>query len=130
MHPKDPFRRIDILPSSRPVRITIDGHAVASAAHSTHLLETGLPTRYYLPPTSVDPALLRPSKTRTQCPYKGEAEYYGVELAGTLHEDVVWFYRTPTRESAMVAGLLCFYNERVDVWLDGEKLERPKTPFG
>lgn len=94
-----------------------------------HLLETGLPTRYYVPPTSVDPAILRETETKTRCPYKGEAEYYSVVLDGKEYKDIVWYYRTPTHESGAIAGLLCFYNEKVDIWLDGHKLERPKTPF-
>ena len=95
-----------------------------------HLYETGLPCRFYLPLTSINPALLRPSQTRTQCPYKGEAEYYSVEVDGKLYEDVVWFYNRPTLECGTIVGLACFYNEKIDIVLDGEKLERPVTHFG
>lgn len=99
-----------------------------------HLHETGLPVRYYLPATAVDPVLLRESATTTECPYKGIANYYSLVLgAGTAQErtlkDVVWYYRNPAHESARVAGLLCFYNEKVDIELGGEMLERPKTIF-
>lgn len=106
VHPKDPFKRVDILASSRPVRVFIDDVLVADAPSSMHLYETGLPARYYLPLTSIKAEVLRPSNTRTKCPYKGEAEYYSVEVNGKLHEDVIWYYRNPTLESIKVEGEL------------------------
>lgn len=134
VHPKDPFRRVDTVLSTRPIQVFVHGKRVATARSSQHLYETGLPTRYYLPPTAVDAGVLRRSETTTKCPYKGEAEYYDVVVAGEGGEeevvrDVVWGYRTTTSESAAVAGLLCFYNEKVDIELDGERLERPMTKF-
>ncbi|TKA72298.1 hypothetical protein B0A55_07161 [Friedmanniomyces simplex] len=130
VHPKDPFKRIDILASKRPIRVFIDGEVVAETGMSSHLYETGLSCRYYMPFTALNPAVLRASKTRTRCPYKGEAEYYSVEVKEKVHEDVVWFYRTPTLESGAIVGLVCFYNEKVDIELDGKMLERPDTHFG
>ncbi|OJD33666.1 uncharacterized protein BKCO1_2800051 [Diplodia corticola] len=130
VHPKDPFKRVDVVLSMRPVRVFVKGTLVAHATSAYHLFETGLPPRYYLPPTSVDPGVLRPSATKTKCPYKGEAEYYDVVVGEEVVKDVVWFYRNPTQESALIVGALCFYNEKVDIELDGEMLERPKTLFG
>ncbi|ETS85284.1 hypothetical protein PFICI_03309 [Pestalotiopsis fici W106-1] len=138
VHPKDPFKRIEILYSTRPVAVSVGGVKVAEAASSWHLHETGLPVRYYLPPTAVlDPATLRDSKTETQCPYKGVASYYDIVLGAAkagdgedkTFKDLVWYYRNPTHESALIAGYICFYNEKVDIELDGVKLERPKTVF-
>ncbi|KAK1243374.1 hypothetical protein MKX07_004002 [Trichoderma sp. CBMAI-0711] len=124
-HPKDPFKRIDILPSTRPIEVRIAGKTVAKSPHAQHLHETGLRVRYYLPLASVvDPALLRPSKTTTYCPYKGTAEYYDVVLDdGREYKDVVWYYRATLHESAAVAGLISFYNEKVEIYLDGNKVE-------
>ncbi|KAK0937339.1 hypothetical protein LTR48_004341 [Friedmanniomyces endolithicus] len=131
VHPKDPFKRLDILASTRPIRVLINGVLVAETSTSAHLYETGLPCRFYLPFSALlDPGVLRASATRTRCPYKGEAEYWSVEVGGTVYEDVIWYYRTPTMESAAVAGLVCFYNEKVDIELDGKMLERPDTRFG
>lgn len=109
VHPKDPFKRIDILPSSRRVQVFVQGRQVADATSSMHLYETGLPARYYLPMTSVDLSVLRRSETLTQCPYKGEAEYYSMLVKGEGGEeivlkDVVWFYTRPTLESAKIEG--------------------------
>jgi uncharacterized protein (DUF427 family) len=130
VHPKDPFKRVDILQSARDIRVSVDGHTIAHTQTSMHLYETGLPVRYYIPLTSVDASVLRPSETRTKCPYKGEAEYYSVEVGGKVHEDLFWYYVNPTLESSKVQGLLCPYTERVDFEVDGVKLERPKTHFG
>ena len=129
VHPKDPFKRVDILQSTRHIVVKIDGRVVADTDSSMHLYETGLPCRYYLPLTRVDASVLRPSETKTQCPYKGEAEYYSVELDGKIHEDVVWYYNRPLLESARIEGLVCFYNEKVEIEVDGELLETPTTVF-
>ena len=130
VHPRDPYTRIDVLASSRHVQIDIDGVRVADSTSPVILFETGLPPRYYLPKTHVRMDLLTPSETVTECPYKGTAEYWSVEIDGELHEDVVWAYPFPARESEPIAGLVCFYDERVDVTVDGERQERPETVFG
>ncbi|PHH86516.1 hypothetical protein CDD83_10114 [Cordyceps sp. RAO-2017] len=129
VHPKDPFKRIDILPSSRPIEVKVAGRTVAKASSSAHLLETGLPPRYYISPGAVDPVALRRSDLVTRCPYKGDAEYYHVVVDGRELKNLVWCYRTTTHESSGVAGLLCFYNEEVDIYLDGVLQEKPETPF-
>jgi uncharacterized protein (DUF427 family) len=128
-HPRDPYKRVDILASSRRVRVDLDGVTVAESAQPRILFETGLPPRYYLPITDVRMDLLRPSDRQTHCPYKGTASYWSVDTGTRVHKDVVWIYRTPLPESQKVAGLACFYNERVDLFVDGEPQPRPKSPF-
>lgn len=128
-HPRDPYKRIDVLASSRHVRVVVDGVTVAESTQPRILFETGLPPRYYLPLTDLRLDLLRPSATRTHCPYKGTAGYWSVEVGDRVHEDFVWTYRTPLPESQKIAGLACFYNERVDLYVDGELQERPRTHF-
>ncbi len=128
-HPRDPYKRIDILASSRHVRVEIDGVTVADSRQPRILFETGLPARYYLPLPDVRIDLLRPSDTVTHCPYKGAASYWSVDTGRDRHQDLVWIYRAPLPESQKVAGLACFYNEKVDIYLDGERQERPRTPF-
>lgn len=128
-HPRDPYSRVDILQSSRHVKIVIDGVEVAESHKPTILFETSLPPRYYLPLSDVRTDLLRPSETETHCPYKGTAGYYSVEIDGTTHEDLVWIYRAPLPESQKIAGLVCFLSEKVDLYLDGELQDRPKTTF-
>jgi uncharacterized protein (DUF427 family) len=119
VHPRDPYSRVDILASSRHVRVEIDGVTVAESRSPRILFETGLPPRYYLPLPDLRLDLMRPSDTRTHCPYKGTATYWSVEVNGRVHDDLVWMYRTPLPESQKIAGLACFYNERVDLSVDG-----------
>jgi uncharacterized protein (DUF427 family) len=128
-HARSPYTRIDILGSSRHVRVEVDGVTVADSRSPRILFETGLPPRYYLPLSDIRTDLLRPSDTRTSCPYKGTASYWSVDAGSGLHKDIVWIYRHPLPESQKVAGLACFYHEKADVYLDGVHQERPKTQF-
>lgn len=128
VHPRNPYTRVDILASSRTVRVEIGGEVVAES-NSPHILyETGLVPRYYLPLTDVRMDLLTPSATTTSCPYKGTAEYYNIRVGDTDYPDLVWYYRIPLPESQKVAGLVCFYNEKVELYVDGVRQEH-STPF-
>ncbi|KIJ66958.1 hypothetical protein HYDPIDRAFT_108924 [Hydnomerulius pinastri MD-312] len=121
-HPKDPYKRVDVLRSSRHVRIEVNGVEVANTHRPFLLYETGLRRRTYIPLTDVRLDLLKPSDTTSLCPYKGWANYYNVHLPnGEIHKDIVWFYRTPNAECIQIIGLAAFYDEKVDVWVDGEK---------
>jgi uncharacterized protein (DUF427 family) len=130
VHPRDPYHRVDILNSSRHVQISIDGVLVADSHQPRILFETSLPPRYYLPITDVRLDLLRQSDLVTHCPYKGAASYWDVALPdGAVRDGVVWGYKSPLAESQKIAGLMAFYDERVDVTVDGVLQERPKTQF-
>lgn len=124
-HPRDPFHRIDIVHSSRHVRVECDGVQLADSIRPYMLFEPPLPVRYYLPPEDVRVDLLRPSETRTLCAYKGQASYLSVEGEA----DVAWSYPAPLREAAEVIDRITFFNERVDIVVDGTLLERPTTPW-
>lgn len=128
-HPRDPYTRVDVLASSRHVRVEVDGVTLAESRQPRILFETGLPPRYYLPLTDLRLDLLRPSGTRTHCPYKGTAGYWSVQVGSRVYADFVWVYRQPLPESQKVAGLACFYNEKVDLYVDGVLQERPRTHF-
>ena len=128
-HPRDPYTRVDILPSSRHVRVEVDGVTVAESASPRLLFETGLPARYYLPKTHVRMEMLTPTDSESHCPYKGQAEWWSVRTGDSLHEDLAWSYRTPLPESQKIAGLVAFYNEKVDIYVDGVRQERPSTKF-
>ncbi|HET8742843.1 MAG TPA: DUF427 domain-containing protein [Gaiella sp.] len=116
-HPRDPYTRVDILPSSRHVRVEAGGVTLAETSKPTLLFETNLPTRYYLPRTHIRMELLVPSETATHCPYKGEARYWSLRDDGPT--DIAWSYTTPLPESQKIAGLVAFYTERVDLYVDG-----------
>ena len=129
VHPRSPEVRVDVLPTSRHVRVSVDGQVVADSTGARVLYETGLPPRYYLPKPDVRMDLLTPTATSTACPYKGWAQYWNVTVGGVTHDDLAWGYRTPLPESAAIAGLVCFYNEKVDIEIDGEPVGRPTTKF-
>jgi uncharacterized protein (DUF427 family) len=128
-HPRDPHTRVDILASSRHVRVEIDGVTVADSRSPRILFETGLPPRYYLPLTDIRTDLLRPSESQSHCPYKGTASYWSVDTGTSVHQDIVWIYRAPLPESQKIAGLAAFYDEKADVFVDGVPQRRPHTKF-
>ena len=127
-HPRDPFHRIDVLPSSRQVRLELDGQLLAVSSRPVLLFETMLPTRYYLPRADVTAELV-PSPTTTWCAYKGEASYFSVSAGGRLVPDIAWSYPDPQHDAARVRDLIAFFDERIDVVLDGERCARPVTPW-
>jgi uncharacterized protein (DUF427 family) len=130
VHARDPYVRIDALASSRHVEVSVDGVVIADSTRPTVLFETRLPPRFYLPLPDVRLDLLRPSATVTECPYKGTAAYWSVELpGGARHPDLFWTYRAPLPESQKVAGLVAVWTEKVDLRLDGVAQERPRTHF-
>jgi uncharacterized protein (DUF427 family) len=129
VHPRDPYHRIDVLESSRHVRVKVAGEVVAETQRPTILFEAGLPPRYYILAEDVRMELLEASEKTTQCPYKGVASYYSVEAGDGRVEDLVWYYPEPIPEAAKIEGLLAFFNERVDLEVDGEVQERPRTQW-
>jgi uncharacterized protein (DUF427 family) len=130
VHPRNPYARVDAVRATRSVRVELDGVVLAEAGSAVIVYETGLPPRYYLDRTALRLEHLVPSDTVTSCPYKGDtSQYWSVRVGGTLHEDLAWSYAYPTRQLLPVAGLVAFYNEKVDLVVDGRRLDRPVTPF-
>jgi uncharacterized protein (DUF427 family) len=127
-HPRSPFHRIDILHSSRTVRVERDGEVLAESARPRLLFETMLPVRAYLPREDVR-VPLEPGARRTFCAYKGQASYWTPVVGDQRHDDLAWSYEAPLREAAEITGLIAFFNERVDLIVDGERWERPRTPW-
>jgi uncharacterized protein (DUF427 family) len=121
VHARNPYTRVDILASSRHVRVEVEGATLAESVKPTLLFETGLPVRYYLPKTDVRMDLLTPGDRTSRCPYKGEAEYWSLRH-GDRRPDIAWSYRTPLPESQKIAGLICFYPDKVDLYVDGDRV--------
>ena len=129
VHPRDPYHRVDVVRSDRDVRVSLNGEELAHSPRAFALFETNLPARWYLPREDVSAELIE-SETITGCPYKGAASYYSVQLAdGEVETDLVWYYREPFDEVTRIADLVCFFNERVDLELDGELQTRPESPW-
>jgi uncharacterized protein (DUF427 family) len=130
VHPRNPYVRVDALRSTRTVRVELAGVVLAESASPVMVFETGLPTRYYLNRTEIDFTHLVPTDTVTECPYKGTTTgYWSILVAESVYPDLAWSYDFPTRQLLPIAGLVAFYNEKVDTFLDGSPLERPITHF-
>ncbi|GAA3240984.1 DUF427 domain-containing protein [Actinocorallia longicatena] len=121
VHPRSPYTRIDVLQSSRHVRVVAGGVTIAESDAPRILFETGLPPRIYLPKTHARMDLLEPTGTVTHCPYKGRAEYWAFDAEGERIEDVAWSYPAPLPESQKIIGLLSFYPDRTEIYVDGER---------
>ena len=129
VHPRDPYHRVDVVSTDRHIRISLDGELLAETDRALALFESNLPVRWYLPAEDVV-ASLEPSDTVTRCPYKGTASYYTVKVSGDGDgKDLVWYYEDPLDEVGRIKGLICFFNEKVDIELDGEPQERPESPW-
>ncbi|MBV8889192.1 MAG: DUF427 domain-containing protein [Alphaproteobacteria bacterium] len=130
VHPRDPYKRVDVVNSSRRVRVIVGGEVVADTGNARFLFETRLPARYYIPPEDVRMDLLIPSDKVTACPYKGTARYYSVKIGDRVFRDIVWCYPEPIPECPKIKGYLCFFNEQVDdILIDGVSVPRPVTPW-
>jgi uncharacterized protein (DUF427 family) len=130
VHPRSPYVRVDALRSTRTVRVELEGIVLAASSAPVMVFETGLPTRCYLDRSCVDFTHLQASDTVTACPYKGRtSSYWSVSTGDALHADLAWSYDFPTRQLLPIAGLIAFYDEKVDVFIDGEPQARPQTHF-
>jgi len=126
VHPRDPYHRIDVLATDRHITISLGGAVLAETDQALALFESNLPTRWYLPIEDVR-AELEPSDTVTHCPYKGSASYHSVKVEGGT--DLIWYYEHPLAEVGRIQGLVCFFNEKVDIELDSELQQRPESPW-
>jgi uncharacterized protein (DUF427 family) len=117
---------ITITPAERHIEVSLGGHRLASSDRALRLDETGLPARYYLPRGDVRTDLLQPTAHATTCPFKGQASYWSAQVGGEVYQDVVWSYETPIPGAEPIAGLLCFYNERVELTVS--ELRQPDAP--
>ena len=130
VHPRSPYVRVDSLRSTRSVRIELDGLVLAESSSPVMVFETGLPTRYYLNRTEVNFEHLVPTDTVTACPYKGRTSgYWSIRIGDVLYPDLAWAYDFPMVTLAPIAGLVAFYDEKVDVFIDGKLQARPVTHF-
>ena len=130
VHPRDPYKRVDVMPSKRHVRIVIDGQTVADTRRPRLLFETNHPVRYYIPQEDVRMDFLVPSTAQSRCPYKGPASYWSVKIGDQIFEDMIWGYKEPIPECPKIKGLLCFFHERgAEIYVDGEKIPPPKRKW-
>ena len=130
VHPRDPFKRVDVCLSHREVRVMLGGEEVARSTNTRFAFETNHQVRYYFPEEDIRMDLLEASNTRTSCPYKGDAVYFSARIGGEVMEDVAWSYPEPIAECPKIKGLICFFNERVDdILVDGTAVPKVATKW-
>ena len=117
-----PGHTISIVQTAVHVEVRLGGRLLADTDRAMKLDETGLPARYYLPPDDVKMDLLRPTTFHTNCPFKGEASYWSLDIDGETYDGIVWSYEDPTAQAAEVRGMLSFYPDRTEVTVDGQLL--------
>ena len=120
VHPRNPYVRVDAVRSSRHVQVRLGDLVLGESFSPVLVFETGLPTRYYIDETDIAFEHLEPSATQTLCPYKGVTSgYWSVRIGDTVHPDLAWTYHYPLPAAGPIAGLVAFYNEKVDIVVDG-----------
>jgi uncharacterized protein (DUF427 family) len=116
--------------STARVQVIVAGHTLADTTRAVLLHETGLPTRYYVPRDDIDMERMLLTETTSNCPFKGDAEYWSAAIDGTVVADIAWSYPSPIPARADITGLVCFFDERVDrITVDGVAVVRPETPW-
>jgi uncharacterized protein (DUF427 family) len=128
-HPRDPYKRVDPIPSDRHVEVFVDGLKIADTQRPVLLFETRLPIRYYIPAEDIDFTHLVETDLSSTCPYKGDARYWSVQTPERLRENIVWAYADPVRAAAPIKDHLALYNEVVDIVVEGVPLQRPESEF-
>jgi uncharacterized protein (DUF427 family) len=128
-HPRDPFARIDVRKSSRHVEVRVGGETVIDTTKPFILAETGLQIRYYIPNEDVRWDFFSESDTRTTCPYKGRSRYFSVSAGSETVEDAAWSYPQPLQDARAVQNTIGLSHEKLEVWVDGEKLEEERSYF-
>jgi uncharacterized protein (DUF427 family) len=118
---------ITIIPANRRIEVSVGGQKLAESDRALLLDETGLPPRYYIPRQDVRTELLRPTAHKTTCPFKGQASYWSAQVGEEIYKNLVWSYETPIPKAEQIAGLMCFYNERVELTIGDEHPPGPTT---
>ncbi len=129
-HARDPKKRLDTVPSHRPVKVVLGGEVVSQTTRAIFAFEGNHPLRFYIPKSDVRMDLLTPTATTSVCPYKGRASYFAAMINGTVYNDIAWCYFETLPECPRIKDLICFFNENVDaLFLDGKELARPETKW-
>lgn len=109
-----PEHPITVKPYAGTVRVIFNGEAVAETSRALELKEASYPPVLYIPREDADMGALRRTSHASHCPYKGDAAYYSLLVAGRESENAVWSYEEPYPAMAQIGNHLAFYPNRVD----------------
>ena len=128
-HPRDPFTRIDVRQSSAHIFVQFNNTVIADTKRPRMLMETGLPIRYYIPEEDVNWDCLFPIEKTTVCPYKGRSKYWSIKVGEDEAPATAWSYPDPLQDAERVKGTVCFYQEKLTVFVDEQPQEQAPTYF-
>ncbi|MBW8717273.1 DUF427 domain-containing protein [Variovorax paradoxus] len=111
-HQKWPDHQVREEPLRQPMEVEVEGMVVASSADVIKVVEDKSPVRYYFPRTDVRTDKLKRSQTTTECPFKGTASYYSLNVGERQLDDAIWSYEDPYDEHQALKGRMAFYDEK------------------
>ncbi|BEP47041.1 MULTISPECIES: DUF427 domain-containing protein [Variovorax] len=111
-HQKWPDHQVREEPLRQPMEVEVEGMVVASSADVIKVVEDKSPVRYYFPRTDVRTDKLKRSQTTTECPFKGTASYYSLNVGERQLDDAIWSYEAPYDEHQALKGRMAFYDEK------------------
>ena len=118
MHPRNPYHRVDCVPTSRRLRVVAEGVVLVDSTTTIGVYETSLPPLLYVSRGQLPAGILTPSQTTTYCPYKGTATYWSADVGGKRLNDVAWSYEAPNSECRAIRSHVCFDKDKVSVQTD------------
>jgi uncharacterized protein (DUF427 family) len=122
-----PDHPITVEPSNRRWRVSVDDHIIADSNDALVLTEASYGPVVYFPRKDVEMSFLSRTDRSTHCPYKGDAAYYTIDIAGQVLENAVWTYETPYPAMETIAERLAFYPDKVEVYEVDEAAVNPKA---
>lgn len=110
-----PAHQLRVLPAGRRVRVRLNGVTLADSSAALELFEGSYAPVFYLPRKDVKMDMLKPTTSRTWCPFKGEASYWAVTAGNEEIHDAVWSYEDPFTEMAEIKDHMAFYPNKVEI---------------
>lgn len=95
-----------------PSAIAKIGDTVIADSENTMVVEGN----HYFPEADIDMDLLSKTDLVTACHWKGDANYYNIEVDGKQYENASWTYHAPkTKQAEPLKDMIAFYGTMVDV---------------
>ena len=108
-------------PVPQRIRALFGGVTIVDSSKAKLLHETAHLPVYYFPLDDVRPEFLKPSAKRTNCPHKGDASYWSLEVGSRVAPDAVWGYEEPIDPASFLRSHVALYWHVVDEWFAEEE---------